>query len=149
MTDPSKPPPPGTPPPSGPPPGPRHPVPTRPPSRYVDSLFALALSLGEDVAIDSGRGGEGSVERASRPVLPDSEGGRAGAFPVRPGAVSGFALPHPLGPPRFGGEHLQVKQPQVKPPLPGQPQPRPKPGPQPPPPPPVITQYDALPRWAR
>ena len=129
----SKPPAPGTPAPSPPPGGPTHPTPTGPgPQRYVDNLFALAATLGADVAIDSGRDGKGAVERASRPVELPSGGGRAGGVSSpAPGAVSGFVLPVPPGPPRFDADG---------PPRPGHPGPPPRPqptGPVPHPPPPI------------
>jgi len=80
----------------------------------------------------SGRDGKGAVERASRPVELPSGGGRAGGVSSpAPGAVSGFALPEPPGPPRFDGDG---------PPRPGQPGPPPRPqptGPVPHPPPPI------------
>lgn len=83
-----------------PPPGP-DPIPPPPPP--VPGIFALALSLGGDVAsVYSGRGGKGAVERSPRPVEPDSEGGRAGGSSPAPGAVSGFSLPKP--PPLTFGE---------------------------------------------
>lgn len=116
-------------PPTTPPPPPPPPVPA------VDDLFDLAAALGEDVAPQSparrdpmgARSGlPSAVARTGGPVLPHSEGGRAGVFRVRPGAVSGsFVLPPTPSVPSFD------QQPQ-----PGEPYPPPPP-PQPWPPPPV------------
>jgi len=111
----SKPPAPGTPAPSPPPGGPTGPTPTGPgPQRYVDNLFALAASLGPDVAL----------------TFPSGGGRAGGVSSPAPGAVSGFVLPVPPGPPRFDGDGP------VRPGQPGPP-PRPQPtGPVPHPPPP-------------
>jgi len=79
----------------------------------TDSIFALAASLGPDVAL----------------TFP-SGNGRAGVS-QRPGAVPIPRMPEPPGPPRFDGDG---------PPRPGQPGPPPRPqptGPVPHPPPPI------------
>jgi len=110
----------------------------------TDDLFDLAASLGDVASVYSGRdsgsagerlsrpvqgagrGGKGAVERAPRLVELLSGGGRAGGSSPAPGAVSGFALPVPLGAPRFDGDG---------PVRPGHPGPPPPPPPTPYPPP--------------
>jgi len=149
MTNPSKPVPPSTPPPSPPPPGPRHPAPSGPaPGRYVDTVFSLAVSLGEDVARvykpparrrPAGAAVVSVAGKVGGPVQPDSEGGRAGVS-RRSGAVSGFSLPVPLGLPRF-----EVPSRPGTPSLPP-PQPTPQPGPTPHPSPPFSGAADG---WMR
>lgn len=120
MTAPSKPVPPGTPPPSPGPSGPTHPTPTGPAQRHADdAIFATVDQLYADLARPhkpkppskpprkpintkpirgsiSGRGGKGAVERAPRPVMPDTR------VPLRfPGAprAGGDDPPRPTFPP--------------------------------------------------
>jgi len=129
----SKTPDPGTPAPSPPPGGPTHPTPTGPgPQRYVDNLFALAASLGPDVAL----------------TFPSGGGRAGGVSSPAPGAVSGFVLPDTRVPLRFGEGRDRLVGCVVLGdgrPTPGQPGPPPPPPPTPFPPPGVGPLYDAPP----
>lgn len=109
-------------------PGPKPGGPTHPPTRYADA-FDLALSLGPDVAVDLAR--PHKPRPPSKPPRKPTQ-----TKPIR-GAQS-FALPVPLGMPRFGGDDR---------PVPGQPGPPPDPKPYPPPvvePPPWVVSRRRL-----
>jgi hypothetical protein len=158
---PVNPPPPKTPPP------PRRP-PTKPPNKAADDVFALAASLGEDVARDLARPHKPSPpsKPPRKPINTKPIRAASPQTPARPGPVETGSwkaggpvprpqMPKPVGPPRFvAGERRLVGavwppegpfpgSPPGPPPDPGPraggPPPRPKPtGPVPHPPPPFV-----------
>lgn len=134
--------------PTPPGPGPKPGGPTHPPTRFVDTVFDLAQSLGPDTAIDLARPHKPRPPSKpprkpinTKPIRAAFPSGydRAGASTPRPGAVPKPEMPKPPGPPQFGGDDR---------PTPGHPGPPPKP-PFPPPPLGAGVLYDALPPVGR